>query len=184
MANDVNSLNVNYITSERLRLVPATQAITEADMAGAQALSTALGVDVPDNWPPEHSSRQSLELARRQLRERAARGWSNWYLVGTHDGRATLVGVCGFKSRPDESGSVEIAYSLLSQFHRRGLATEAVARLVEWAFTHPNVNEVSAETLPHLAQSIAVLRKNGFSPAGPGSEHGVVRYAITRKSLA
>jgi RimJ/RimL family protein N-acetyltransferase len=42
---------------------------------------------------------------------------------------------------------------------------------------------VCAETLPHLSQSIRVLEKNGFQRTGAGSEQGVIRYAINRKSL-
>ena len=94
-----------------------------------------------------------------------------------------LVGLCGFKGRPDAAGSVEIGYSILGCYQRCGYATEAVGRLVGWAFSHHNVNEVCAETLPHLRQSIGVLEKNGFRRAGAGSEAGVIRYAITRNSL-
>jgi ribosomal-protein-alanine N-acetyltransferase len=91
-----------------------------------------------------------------------------------------LLGICGFKGRPDEAGSVEIGYSILRQFRANGYATEAVARLVKWAFSHQNVTEVSAETLPHLRQSIRVMEKNGFTLTGPGSEQGVIRYAVKR----
>ena len=94
-----------------------------------------------------------------------------------------LAGICGFKGRPDESGSVEIGYSILGCYQRQGFASEAVQRLTGWAFSHHNVNEVCAETLPHLTQSIRVLEKNGFAPAGAGSEAGVIRYAIKRSSL-
>ena len=75
---------------------------------------------------------------------------------------------------------MEISYSVLSQFRNQGFASEAVTRLVLWAFGHQNVKEVTAETLPHLRQSIRVMEKNGFIHTGPGSEHGVVRYAVQR----
>jgi RimJ/RimL family protein N-acetyltransferase len=69
---------------------------------------------------------------------------------------------------------------VLRSFRVQGYATEAVARLVVWAFSHQNVVEVTAETLPHLRQSIRVMEKNGFAFRGPGSEHGVVRYALSK----
>ena len=83
------------------------------------------------------------------------------------------MGICGFKGKPDEAGSVEIGYSVLRQFWVQGYATEAVARLIGWAFSHQHVNEVTAATLPHLKQSIRVREKNGLSFAGPGSDYGV-----------
>ena len=57
---------------------------------------------------------------------------------------------------------------------------EAVERLVSWAFSHQNVVEVAAETLPHLRQSIRVMEKNGFAFRGPGSEYGVVKYVVEK----
>lgn len=77
-----------------------------------------------------------------------------------------LLGICDFKGRPDAMGSVEIAYSILAQFRNRGFATEAVQTLLAWAFSHQNVREVSAKTLPHLQQSIRVMKKTALpSPA-------------------
>jgi RimJ/RimL family protein N-acetyltransferase len=99
------------------------------------------------------------------------------------EGQAQLVGICGFKGRPDSSGSTEIGYSIIDRFRNKGLASEAVERLVRWAFSHQTVHEVSAETLPHLQSSIRVMKKNGFEFIGAGSELGVVRYAVQRPDL-
>jgi RimJ/RimL family protein N-acetyltransferase len=175
----MNSGIIRYIESRRLQLVPATVALTDADLAGHAALASALAAEVPENWPPEHYSRPALEYARSQLRDDGAQGWCTWYLM-QRDQPQALLGVCGFKGRPDTLGSVEISYALLDQFHGQGLATEAVSRLVEWAFTQRGVREVSAETLPHLKASIRVLEKNGFQRAGAGSEYGVIRFALKR----
>ncbi|MDX1380745.1 MAG: GNAT family N-acetyltransferase [Xanthomonadales bacterium] len=173
-----------YIASPRLRMVSATAGLLNADLASRAALAEALEAIVPDNWPPELYDRPAMEWAQRQLADPAEQGWSFWYLLHTAEtGQDELIGLCGFKGRPDAQGSVEIGYSMLDQFRNLGYASEAVARLVEWAFGHARVSEVSAETLPYLRQSIRVLEKNGFGFAGPGSEHGVVRYAVSRRSL-
>ncbi len=181
----MSGINASYIESARLRLVPATTEITLADLEGRASLASRLGVNVGEAWPPELYSRHALQMTLELLRDGSNHGWTNWYLVAA-DGRggSTLAGVCGFKGRPDAAGSVEITYALLPEYQGQGLASEAVARLVDWAFSHPRVSEVSAETFPHLKRSIAVLRRNGFGPVGKGSEYGVVRYAITRRNLA
>lgn len=172
----------SFIESQRLHLVRASIAIVDADLAGREELARALDTRVPENWPPDLYNRRSLKYTRAQLQDRAERGWSTWYLVGK-GGPGSLLGVCGFKGRPDEHGAVEIAYSVLSQFRNRGVASEAVNRLVLWAFTHPVVQEIRAETMPHLMNSRRVLEKSGFRRAGPGSEHGVIRYTLTRRDL-
>jgi len=170
---------LRVIQSRRLSLFAATTDLIKKDIAGRRFLNEALGVAVPKTWPPDLFGSAAMRVALAQLHETPEQGWSFWYLATADD----LVGICGFKDRPDNVGSVEIAYSIMADFQRRGYATEAVARLVGWAFSHYNVNEVCAETLPHLSQSIHVLEKNGFGFTGPGSEAGVIRYAVKRSSL-
>ena len=180
---EAETLYSRCIDSDRLRLVAATPDLLQADLDGRETLAQALGVNVPEQWPPELFDRPAVKYGIRQLQNRAEAGWGAWYLLHFDGGGWNVVGVCGFKGRPDAAGSVEIGYSILSGYRNAGFASEAVGRLVEWAFSHQAVREVCAETFPHLSQSIRVLEKNGFHKTGPGSEYGVVRYAITRAGL-
>jgi RimJ/RimL family protein N-acetyltransferase len=173
---------LRLIKSSRLNLIAATTDLIKKDIAGREFLAESLGVNVPESWPPELYGSRAMQYSLTQLGDASEQGWSFWYLV-TADAAGELAGICGFKGRPDVSGSVEIGYSILGCFQRQGFATEAVLRLVGWAFSHHNVNEVCAETLPHLTQSIRVLEKNGFQLTGAGSEAGVVRYALKRSNL-
>jgi len=170
------------IRSERLNLVASTPELIRKDIEGSEALGAALDAHVPESWPPDLYGSSAMQFALTQLGEISERGWWFWYLL-TAEQPAELIGICGFKGRPDAAGSVEIGYSVLAEHRRLGYATEAVARLVGWAFSHHNVHEVCAETFPHLTQSIQVLKKNGFELTGPGSEMGVIRYAIKRSKL-
>jgi len=163
-----------------MMMVAANTDLVEADLQDASLLGTMLDAIVPENWPPDLYDRGAMEYALRQLVDPAEHGWSFWYLLTSEKGVLEVLGICGFKGRPNAAGSVEIGYSVLSQFRDEGFATEAVERLVTWAFSHQSVVEVCAETLPHLKQSIRVMQKNGFVYTGPGSELGVVRYAVKR----
>ena len=171
---------LRVLRSERLTLVAATAGLVGADLAGAAALAGALDAEVTSEWPPELFSSAMMRLIRAQLEDPAEQGWSAWYLVSREPGADTLVGLCQFKGRPDHVGAVEIAYSVLPSFRNKGYATEAVARLVEWAFGHRNVTGIFAETLPHSRRSIRIMEKNGFVFAGPGSEQGIVRYVLSK----
>ena len=171
---------LRVIESRRMTLVAATSDLMAADLAGREAFSDAIGADVPQNWPPQLYESTAMRAALAQLQDPAEQGWSVWYLLSRKPEAPQVVGICGFKGMPDGAGSVEIGYSVLSQFRVQGYATEAVARLIVWAFSHQNVNEVTAETLPHLQQSIRVMEKNGLSFAGPGSEYGVVKYVLQK----
>jgi len=169
------------LESRRITLVAATAELLETDLESHSALANLLGAEVPDNWPPDLYERQAMKFALQQLHEDPKLpGWSFWYMLSKTSDQPQLLGLCGFKGRPDDTGSVEIGYSVLEQYQAQGYATEAVTRLLAWAFSHQNVKEVSAETLPHLRQSIRVMEKNGFSLTGAGSEHGVIRYAVKK----
>ena len=172
---------LRVLESRRLTLVAASPELVGADLAGAPAFSAALDADVPPEWPPRLFGGSVMRAVQAQLLNPAEHGWSVWYLLDAESTPPAVVGMCQFKGRPDAAGSVEISYAVLDRYRGRGYATEAVARLVEWAFGHQNVLQVTAETLPHLRSSIRVLEKVGMALTGAGSEQGVVRYAI-RKS--
>lgn len=182
MTRSFNSPSPRLIQSANLDLFAATADLIHKDIAGRKLLADALGVHVPVSWPPALYGHSTMQFALTQLDDAPEQGWSFWYLA-TRDDPGELVGICGFKGRPDEAGSVEIGYSVLASHQGRGVATEAVQRLVGWAFSHHNVMEVCAETFPHLRQSISVLEKNGFRRTGAGSEPGVIRFAIQRMDL-
>jgi RimJ/RimL family protein N-acetyltransferase len=55
--------------------------------------------------------------------------------------------------------------------------------LIAWAFSHAEVSQVIAETLPDLRPSIRVMVGNGMRFLGKGSEEGVIRYGITREEF-
>ncbi len=172
--------SLRVVESERMVLVAANADLVRADLSGVKSLAEMLDASVPENWPPELYDREALEYALQMLEDSTAPGWSFWYLLLRAESPASVVGICGFKGRPDTTGSAEIGYSIVSQFRNQGLASEAVDRLVRWAFSHQTVLEISAETLPHLQSSIRVMKKNGFEFTGAGSERGVVRYAVQR----
>jgi RimJ/RimL family protein N-acetyltransferase len=173
---------LRQVKSARMNLIAATTELLKKDIENTELLASALGAVIPESWPPDLYGPTAKRFALQQLGDPTEQSWSFWYLM-TQDEPTEMIGICGFKGRPDASGSVEIGYSVLDHFQRQGYATEAVTCLVGWAFSHHNVHEVSAETLPHLSQSIRVLEKNGFQFTGAGSEAGVVRYAVKRSSL-
>lgn len=173
---------LRVVRSRRLNLIASTRELINKDLEGPAELAEALGVATPKDWPPELYGPAAMRFALMQLDDPAEAGWSFWYLINNDD-PGELVGICGFKGRPDMQGSVEIGYSVIRAFQRQGFATDAVTALVGWAFSHHNVNEVCAETFPFLRQSIGVLEKNGFKLSGAGSEAGVVRYVVNKDSL-
>ena len=119
---DHYSGKLSFIESKRIRLIAATAGLVADDLSGHEALGASLSVQVPENWPPELYDRNAMDFAASQLGDPAERGWSFWYLVDKSSQPEELLGICGFKGRPDGKGSVEIGYSVLSQNGTKGLS--------------------------------------------------------------
>lgn len=175
------------LTSPRLELICTDLALALAELHEPAEFARMLGVAPPPDWPPplndEHSQRFFLELLRQHPED--AR-WTMYYFVHTTPGASDktagreLVGNGGFKGPPSQAGVVEIGYSILPSFQRRGFATEAARGLVAAAFAWPQVTQVNACTLPGLAPSIAVMQNCGMRFIGSGPEAGTVLYGVTR----
>ena len=171
------------IVTARLTLVPATVALARAELADRGEFARLLDAVVPDNWPPE-SAADALPLFLSWLESAPDRvGWFGWYALARigDAGPPVLVGGGGFLG-PPQDGAVQIGYSLLPEFQRRGYATEMVNALVRWAFGQPGVDAIAAETEWANPASVRVLEKVGFTPAGCAAEPGGARFEVRHKT--
>ena len=172
------------IRTERLDLVAGSASVLRAELAGRQSLEAALGIRIPDRWPPELYDADAIEWMLARLEEDARfEAWGFRYFVlrpTSESERAVAIGAGGYKGPPTAEATVEIGYSILPEYQRRGFASEAVTGLLDHAYAHSEVSKVIAETLPELEPSIGVLRRTGFELEGDGSEPGVIRFAHLR----
>ncbi|MBE2219851.1 MAG: GNAT family N-acetyltransferase [Ignavibacteria bacterium] len=83
-----------------------------------------------------------------------------WIIVETASN--SIAGELGFKRKADENGYIEIGYSVQVDYRNKGYITEAIRLLSGWAFTHPEVKAILAETTDDNMHSIKALQKNGF----------------------
>jgi ribosomal-protein-alanine N-acetyltransferase len=166
------------IETSRLLLVTVTASSLQAHDANELAAST--GLTIPSSWPPEHWDADALHWLLNKMAEFPdTTGWCR-YIALKPAGLPTLIGTCGCVGPPEATDDVEIGYSVLPEYQRQGYATEAVTALIEWIFGFARVRSVNAQTFPHLAASLGVLRRCGFAPAGEGSEPGAVRFRRMR----
>jgi ribosomal-protein-alanine N-acetyltransferase len=169
------------LRTTRLELIAATAESTTLEIRDIAAFASALDVAPPRSWPPPLHDAGSQAWYLDLLQQDDAVGWGLWYLVVPQNVRQ-LVGTVGFKGKPRD-GSCEIGYSMLAGSEGLGYATEAARRLIEWAFGHPEIEQVTAETLPDLARSLRVMEKCGMRFVGEGAPEGdirTVRYAVSR----
>ncbi|WP_318842928.1 GNAT family N-acetyltransferase [Myceligenerans pegani] len=136
-----------------------------------------------DRRPP---SRDAVEAEVAELLRHRARHAGFGRFVAEDDG-GTFLGWFGLLS--DGAGVPELGYRLRRGAWGKGLATEGGRALVDHAF-ELGVERVVAEAMAVNAGSRRVLEKCGlrhvetfhvpFDDPLPGTEHGEVRYEITR----
>lgn len=83
-----------------------------------------------------------------------------WIIVNIVDNR--IIGGACFKGTPNDNSEVEIGYKIEKNYQNLGYATEAINKLVEWAFEQPGVKNVIAETDNKNYASQRVLQKIGM----------------------
>jgi ribosomal-protein-alanine N-acetyltransferase len=174
---------VKLLFTPRLQLVPTTAPLARAELENRSVFSRLLASQVPDTWPPDLLV-DAVPVFLEQLETTPSlEGWFSWYWVqrGKAEQAPVLVGSGGFKGRPRPDGTVDVGYSVLPEHQGQGYATEAVRRLSTWAFEHPEVACVVAETSADNAPSLRVLQKLGFQPSGRGSEPGMMRFTLPRE---
>jgi RimJ/RimL family protein N-acetyltransferase len=169
-----------HLETQRIRLVPATENLLRMELEGASQLAQELQADVPEDWPPGEYDREAIVSFLEQMEADGADGigWFVWYALWPESGRTLLAGCGGFLGAPDAEGNVEIGYSISAAVRGRGVATEMVQALVEYAFRR-GACHVKAHTTAQNPASIAVLRKNGFLEALTDSD-GAMEFVLER----
>ncbi|MFD2263212.1 GNAT family N-acetyltransferase [Lacibacterium aquatile] len=77
-----------------------------------------------------------------------------------------IVGVCSFKSEPDEEAEVEIAYFTFAGYEGQGVATAMAGALVATAAASEEARRVIAHTMDDEGPSARLLRGLGFENEG------------------
>jgi RimJ/RimL family protein N-acetyltransferase len=172
------------VETARMTLVASTLPMLRAELTRPDEFARLLDAEVATPWPPPLNDEQSNRWMARYLEENPdAIGWGMWYFVLKKGptGGPIAIGNGGFKGKPSEDGTVEIGYSVVEAYQKRGLGSEGARALIERAFRDPAVTRVIAETFPDLTPSIRVLEHNGFvRTTEAGSEPGVIRFELKR----
>jgi RimJ/RimL family protein N-acetyltransferase len=130
--------------SHRLCLLPCSTNILDKILEGDDALAAYLNILVPLNWTRVWPD--MIQFAKNLIEQNPNnRRWLMYLFI--HQGSRALVGAGGFKGMPDTDGSAEVGYEIVEAWRLQGYATEATQLLIEWAFTHPEVQTVHAHTL-------------------------------------
>jgi RimJ/RimL family protein N-acetyltransferase len=162
--------------SVELVLLPAAalEALRLGDLAAACA---AAGVALPGGFVDDE---RLWGLRLSQIAEEPAT--APWLVRAVVAG-GTVVGHAGFHGAPDGEGVVEVGYFIVPAHRRRGHARAALRALVDYAAAH-GARTARAAVGPDNEASLALIRSEGFAPAGEQWDEEDGRELVFLKPLA
>jgi RimJ/RimL family protein N-acetyltransferase len=86
----------------------------------------------------------SKKLEKMKNIDEKVHDWYTYWLIIDKDSNKGI-GFIGFKGVPDESGYSEVGYSISSNYRRKGLMSEALSLLINWASTFGNCKGITAK---------------------------------------
>lgn len=161
---------IKSYSTERLELIAATLEHINAELKSPNLLAQILNVEVSSEWPPGEYDKNAQEYFRDQLIKCGEDlvGWLSWYAIkrASEKQSAVLIAAGGYFGPPSETGEVEIGYSVVPSYRRKGYATEFVQALVDMAKKDSRVKRIVARTTDSNKASCIVLEKVGFINVG------------------
>ena len=166
-AGEAPELAIPSVRTERMELesmsVPFMQALVARDLAAAER---EIDAHVPAWLPDQLDNFLQYRLAQLAV-DPSIREWLGRSMVMTDDaGRRRIVGTIGFHGPPDAQRRVEIGYSVDPVYRRRGLASEAVRAMCDWAATTHGIRRFVASISPTNEASLGLVAGFGFVQTG------------------
>jgi [ribosomal protein S5]-alanine N-acetyltransferase len=140
---------------------PVLIALRDSDLTAASALA---GVELPEFFIGD----SELWLWRLRLSDIAANPEAARWIAraAVDEPGGFVVGHAGFHGPPNDDGMVEVGYTVVPEYRRRGYARAMLAALLRRAADEPQVRTVRASISPGNAASLATIKGFGFEPAG------------------
>lgn len=175
------------VPTPRLDLVSLDPDVLEAAGRGGDPFTDRFGWLNPDGLLVGDEAPLCAHFARRVLDDPRHDSWLARAMVDRRT--ATIVGHIGCHYAPDDSGAVEIGYTVAPSRRRLGVGTEAVSGLVGAAAATGAVSTVRASVAPDNEASLGLLGRLGFvrvgeRPDGRGADLWVLERTVAGGSVS
>lgn len=115
-------------------------------------------------WDAHRSVAESRNYIRYMIRKYRLGEPSSWGIEHVLDGK--LIGTIGFMWFQQDNSSTEVGYSLSRAYWNKGLMTEALGAVIDYAFDRLHLHRVEAQFEIDNPASGAVMRKVGMQMEG------------------
>ena len=168
--------------SERLELIPLNSTQLKLYLEQPDRLELELNMPVSRSIVTDRVRRAiRTKLARMEKLDGTKRLWLTYWLLVVRDIHFGA-GLVGFKGPPSQNGEVEIGYGIDADYQRQGYMTEAVKRMMNWAFEEKACKSIVAiAVLKSNIASQRVLEKVGMTVYEESEEF--LSYRIHREDM-
>lgn len=104
--------------------------------------------------------------------------WESDWIIAFRKGEKEQIGTASF-SGEKLLGTVPLKVELAQKYRNRGLGTEVIKMMVNWAFLHRNVYEVISRVEHENDKGVSAVQKAGF--VFRGNEGNVETYSIVKQ---
>ena len=133
-------MQLENIYTKRLVLIPYTREIATEILGGRYQLLYDLGISLGTGWPDAAELETVPKILKNLERVNEPSGFESWMIIVRPEMK--IIGSTGFKGVPNEEGSIDIGYGIISQEQKKGYAIEAVTALANWALAKNEVNNI------------------------------------------
>lgn len=107
--------------------------------------------------------------------------WESDWIIAFRKGEKEQIGTASFAGEK-LLGTVPLSVELMPRYRNRGLGTEIIRMMVNWAFLHKNIFEVVSKVEHENDKGVNALQKAGF--VFRGNEGKVETYSIIKRKTA
>ncbi len=115
-------------------------------------------------WDSHKSPEQTQDYLRYLQAQYKAGDFYDWAIVLNDEKK--MIGTCGFTSIDFANNCAEVGYVLNPDYWGRGIATEAVMRVIDFGFSELNAHRIEAKYIIGNYASRRVMEKCGMSFEG------------------
>lgn len=115
-------------------------------------------------WEPHQCHEQTKDYLHYIQKSYRAGNFYDWAVILNDEKK--MIGTCGFTSLDFNNNSAEVGYVINPKFWNRGIATEAVRRVVDFGFMELNAHRIEAKYMIGNDSSRRVMEKCGMSFEG------------------
>lgn len=111
-------------------------------------------------WSPHAEKAYTFEYLSYLQKRYKTGDFFDWAVVCRDTGK--MIGTCGFTRFDFQNDSAEVGYVINPEFHGRGIATEALGRVIRFGFENLALNRIECRFIPQNTASRRVMEKNGM----------------------